>query len=104
MKSPIVNAIHDSRKVVCVISESFLSSHWCMYGFNMALMERIHGREDEDMLILVLMNTTDFPKVPSSMFEFIRNNSYLEFPDDDSCVSMFWDKLIEALSLHHIGQ
>ena len=100
----IVNAIHDSRKVICVISDSFISSHWCMYEFNMALMERIHGRESEDMLILVLMKATDFQKVPSSMFEFIRSNSYLELPDDDSCVSMFWDKLIQTLSLYHMDQ
>ena len=95
----IANAIHDSRKVVCVISNSFLSSHWCMYEFNMALMERIHGREGENMLMLVLTEAFDAQKVPRSMFEFIRSNSYLEIPDDVACVSMFWDKLIEALTL-----
>ena len=95
----IANAIHDSRKVVCVISNSYLSSHWCMYEFNMALMERIHGREGEDMLMLVLTKTFDTQKVSRPMFEFIRTNSYLEFPDDVTCVSMFWDKLIESLTL-----
>ena len=95
----IANAIHDSRKIVCVISNSYLSSHWCMYEFNMALMERIHGREGEDMLMLVLTKTFDTKNVSRPMFEFIRSNSYLEFPDDVACVSMFWDKLIESLSL-----
>ena len=70
-----------------------------MHEFNMALMERIHGREGEDMLMLVLTKTFDTQKVSRPMFEFVRSNSYLEFPDDVTCDSMFWDKLMESLNL-----
>ena len=34
----IASAIRDSRRTVCVASNNYLRSHWCMYEFNMALM------------------------------------------------------------------
>ena len=60
----IANAIHDSRKVVCVLSNSFLTSSWCMYEFNMALMERIHRPDGENMLFLVRLKDFDVKKAP----------------------------------------
>ena len=95
----IANAIHESRKVVCVISDSYLASHWCMYEFNMALMERIHAREGEDMLFLVLLKDFNASRAPLSMIEFIRSNSYLEYPDDETCLQVFWSKMVDTLSM-----
>ena len=95
----IANAIHESRKVVCVISDSYLASHWCMYEFNMALMERIHAREGEDMLFLVLLKDLNVSRAPLSMIEFIRSNSYLEYPDDKTCLHLFWSKMVDTLSM-----
>ena len=93
----IANAIHESRKVVCVISDNFLQSHWCMYEFNMALMERIHAREGDDMLFLVLLRDFNIRRAPLTMIEFIRNNSYLECPDDKAYFSVFWNRMTEAI-------
>ena len=95
----IANAIHESKKVVCVISNSYLASHWCMYEFNMALMERIHAREGEDMLFLVLLKDFNASRAPLSMIEFIRSNSYLEYPDDETYLHVFWSKMVDALSM-----
>ena len=95
----IANAIHDSRKVICVISNSFLESHWCVYEFNMALMERIHAREGEDLLFLVLLKDFTSARAPLPMMEFIRSNSYLEYPEDEAYRPMFWSKLVDTISL-----
>ena len=95
----IANAIHDSRKVICVISNSFLDSHWCMYEFNMALMERIHAREGEDLLFLVLLKDFNVSRAPLPLIEFIRNNSYLEYPEDEAYRPMFWSKLVDTISI-----
>ena len=93
----IANAIRDSCKIVCIVSNNYLSSHWCMYEFNMALMERIHARCEESMLILVLLSDLDLQRVPMSMMELIRNNTYLEFPEDSSYLPLFWSKLSDVL-------
>ena len=94
----IANAIRDSRKTVCMISNNYLSSHWCMYEFNMALMERIHARDDDSMLILVLLSNIDIQKAPMSMMEFIQSSTYIEFPDDPTYRSLFWSKLSDSLN------
>ena len=93
----IANAIRDSRRTVCFVSNNYLSSHWCMYEFNMALMERIHARGEDSMLILVLLNNMDSKRAPMSMMEFIQSSTYIEFPEDPTYQSLFWSKLSEAI-------
>ena len=93
----IANAIRDSRKTVCIISNNYLSSHWCMYEFNMALMERIHARDEDNMLILVLLSDLNIQRAPMSMMELIRSNTYIEFPEDSSYHRLFWSKLSDVL-------
>ena len=84
----IANAIRDSRKIVCVASINYLRSHWCMYEFNMALIESIHARDDS-ILILVVLSDIDIKKAPLSMMQFVRNNTYIEFPDDPTIIIYF---------------
>ena len=97
----IANAIHDSRKVICVLSGSFLTSSWCMYEFNMALMERIHRPDGENMLFLVRLNDFDTTKAPLAMLQFIRDTTYAtdEFPEDESSQDMFWTKIGETIAM-----
>ena len=93
----IANAIRSSRKTVCVISNSYLSSHWCMYEFNMALMERIHARDGEDMLVLALMPTIKAHNVPNNMLEFIRRNTYIEIPENKTQQTSVLARLAETV-------
>ena len=94
----IANAIRDSRKTVCMISNNYLSSRWCMYEFNMALMERIHARDDDSMLIIVLLGDLNITRAPMSMMEFIQSSTYIEFPKDPTYQSLFWSKLSDSLN------
>ena len=94
----IVSAIHDSCVILCVISDNFLNSHWCLYEFNIALIERIHARpEDDETLLLVLLDDFEHSKTPLTMLEFIRTNTYLDFPNDSSNEEAFWLKLANCL-------
>ena len=97
----IANAIHESRKVVCVLSKSFLTSSWCMYEFNMALMERIHRPDGENMLFLVRLKDFDVKKAPLTMLQFIRDTTYAtdEYPDDTSSQAMFWTKIADTINM-----
>ena len=93
----IADAVRASRKIFCVVSNNFFNSHWCLYEFHMALMERIHAREGNDMLFLVLLNDLCLKTAPSSMSEFIRSNCYLEYRNNETCTQMFWCRLIETI-------
>ena len=97
----IANAIHESRKVVCVLSNSFLTSSWCMYEFNMALMERIQRSDGENMLFLIRLKDFDVKKAPLTMLQFIRDTTYAsdEYPDDTSSQAMFWAKIADTINM-----
>ena len=62
----------------------------------MALIESIHARDDS-ILILVLLSDIDIKKAPLSMMQFVRNNTYIEFPDDPTHHYLFWSKLSNSL-------
>ena len=83
-------------KSFAALCQIVLASDWCMYEFNMALIVRIHA---QDGLFLVLLKDFDARKPPLPMLQFIRSNSYAEFPADKSCQRIFWTKIIEALSM-----
>ena len=93
----IVNAVHKSRKTVCFVSASYVESYWCMYEFNIALMEKIYSRENNNILVFVLMPSFDPLTVPLQMIEFTRTNSYLDVPKDDRDMAMFWTHLSETI-------
>ena len=96
----IANAIHDSRKVVCILSDSFLTSSWCMYEFNIALMEQIHRPDAENMLFLVRLKNFDAKKAPFSLIQFISDTTYAtdDFPEDVGSQGTFWDHIAEAIA------
>ncbi|CAC5389722.1 Toll-like receptor 4 [Mytilus coruscus] len=51
----ITSAIHNSRKVIIVMSHNYLDSYWCMFEYNMAKMESIYSRNKENILFLVFL-------------------------------------------------
>ena len=97
----IANAIHDSRKVVCILSDSFLKSSWCMYEFNIALMERIHRPEAENLLFLVRLKNFNPKKAPQSILQFIRDTTYAtdDFPEDVASQGTFWTHIAETIAM-----
>ena len=97
----ISNAIHDSRKVICILSDSFLTSSWCMYEFNFALMERIHRPDAENMLFLVRLKNFNPEKAPRSILQFIRDTTYAtdDFPEDVSSQYTFWTHIADTISM-----
>ncbi|CAG2187014.1 TLR13 [Mytilus edulis] len=52
----ITNAIHKSRKTVCIITRSFLDSYYCMFEFNMARMESIYSRGGQNIYFSYSLN------------------------------------------------
>lgn len=93
----ITNAIHTSRRTVCVLTPYFLDSYWCMYELNMARMETIYSRKGQNILCLIILNKDVFRKVPFKFLDLLENQSYLEYPDNDNDHVLFWDKLCETL-------
>ncbi|CAG2222169.1 TLR13 [Mytilus edulis] len=85
----ITNAIHESKKTICIITRSFLDSYYCMFEFNMARMEIIYFRNEQNILFLVFYE---------QILELVQNQLYIEYPHDEQANVLFWEKVREAIS------
>ncbi|KAK3587090.1 hypothetical protein CHS0354_023545 [Potamilus streckersoni] len=99
----IIEAIHNSRKTVMILTENFLLSSWCVYEFQMAYQEAIHSGRDTFFVIL-------YEDIPAeqiyrvvNMRDVLLSNSYIEYPRVDrldfneQVLDMFWDRCTEAI-------
>ncbi|CAC5382203.1 unnamed protein product [Mytilus coruscus] len=93
----IINAIHNSRKVIFVVTPSFLRSRWCIFELNMAYMEYVVSRQGFDCLIMVIKEKISERDIPRNMYDIMKDESYLKFPDDEADEVTFWERLIDAL-------
>lgn len=91
----ILDAIEVSRKVILLLSESFLTSEWCLFELHMAQ----HKLFDETRDVLVLVKLKDINKK-----FYTKNLKYLE--KTRPCLSwtespvgqkLFWDKMRKIL-------
>ncbi|XP_063425699.1 toll-like receptor 4 [Mytilus trossulus] len=93
----ITNAIHDSRKTVCIITRKFFESYYCMFEFNMARMENIYSRDGRNVIFLVFLEQIQPKEMPLMMLELIEKQSYIEYPNDEEGNIVFWEKIKEAI-------
>ncbi|CAG2226548.1 unnamed protein product [Mytilus edulis] len=94
----ITSAIHNSRKVVIVMSHNYLDSYWCMFEYNMAKVESIYSRNKENILFLVFLEQMSPKDLPMMVLELVQSSSYIEYPNDEFGDTVFWNKLKEVLS------
>ncbi|XP_052678812.1 toll-like receptor 4 [Crassostrea angulata] len=92
----ITKAICNSRKVLCVVTENFLCSQWCMYELEMALTDNRYSRDDQSVFLIMYGGLpTDSCKIRSSirLMSLVKENAYLEYPNDESNRAEFWNSL-----------
>ncbi|CAG2209855.1 unnamed protein product [Mytilus edulis] len=93
----ITSAIHNSRKTVVIMTYHYLKSYWCMFEFNMARMESIYERNNENVLFLVVFEQISARDFPLHILEVVQSQSYIEFPNDEQGDVVFWRQLVTAL-------
>ncbi|XP_071120390.1 toll-like receptor 4 [Mytilus edulis] len=93
----ITSAIHNSRKTVVIMTYHYLKSYWCMFEFNMARMESIYERNNENVLFLVVFEQISACDFPLQILEVVQSQSYIEFPNDEQGDVVFWQQLVTAL-------
>ncbi|CAC5392386.1 unnamed protein product [Mytilus coruscus] len=93
----VTSAIHNSRKTVVIMTYHYLKSYWCMFEFNMARMESIYERNNENVLFLVVYEQISARDFPMHILEVVQSQSYIEFPNDEQGDVVFWRQLVTAL-------
>ncbi|CAG2238433.1 Toll-like receptor 4 [Mytilus edulis] len=93
----ITNGIHDSKRTICIVTQSFLDSYYCMFEFNMAKMESIYSREGQNILFLVFYENIPSKNLPLVMLEVVQQQSYIEYPSDANERVVFWENINQAI-------
>ena len=94
----ITTAIHDSHKILVIMSHRYLESYWCMFEYNMARVESIYSRNKENILFLVFLEQISARDLPMMILEQVQSQSFIEYPNDEFGDTVFWDKLREVLN------
>ena len=97
----ILQAIRNSRKVVIILTSEFLQSKWCMYEFNMARMENIYSRGDENIIFVVKFGDFDITRASPELQACLESESYLSYPEDLDERPYFWQMLVMSLKREH---
>lgn len=87
----IMEAIQNSRRVICLMTQSYLKSKWQDFELNIARMEAIEDRKDLHFVHLILFPEVD--KVLKVISDLIRNGCYTEYPGEACAFEEFWKEL-----------
>ena len=91
---PIVQSIYQSvdrcKRIVMVLSESFIRSHWCMLEFRTA-HERVITEHNNYIIMIMLEDITGL-ELDETLRAYINTHTYLSYDD-----KWFWKKLYYAL-------
>ncbi|KAM5132185.1 toll-like receptor 13 [Mantella aurantiaca] len=95
----IQDAINNSRKTLCIISRNYLESQWCKLEIEMACSKVFYQKEDV-LLVVFLENIPDY-RLSSyhKLRKLIKQNTYINFPEDPQGHELFWFKLRKALGM-----
>ncbi|KAM3861521.1 toll-like receptor 5 [Diretmus argenteus] len=95
--SNIRDAVWDSRKTLCVVSQEFLKDGWCLEAFALA-----QGRMLEELTNVLIMLVVG--KVPhyqlmkyKAVKAFVEKREYLVWPEDPQDLGWFYERLISQI-------
>ena len=92
----IMQSIATSRKVVLIVSENFVQSHWCLWELHLAQHSLLE--EKRNGLILVVVGKLKLNHLPPTLRFLLKTRIYLEWDSDPSKQRLFWERLREALA------
>ncbi|RXN34976.1 toll-like receptor 5 [Labeo rohita] len=91
------NAIRNSQKTLCVVSERFLKDGWCLETFSLA-QKRMQAELKDILLVLVVGNIPQYRLLKyKQVRSYIENRRYLTWPDDSQDLEWFYDQLLQKI-------
>ncbi|XP_007436639.1 toll-like receptor 2 [Python bivittatus] len=94
----IIENIENSRKIIFVLSRSFVDSDWCNYELYFA-HQRAVGLSFEDV-VLVVKEAIDPQALPNKfckLRKMLSKKTYLEWPPEPNRQAFFWVQLTSVL-------
>ncbi len=92
----IVQSIATSRKVVMVVSEHFVQSHWCLWELHLAQHSLLE--EKRNGLVMVVVGKLKAGQLPPTLRFLMSTRIYLEWDPEPRKQELFWERLRGALA------
>ncbi|XP_042239150.1 toll-like receptor 13 [Homarus americanus] len=92
----IINSVERSRKVIVVLSPSFVESSWCMFELQMATNKILD--EKKSKLILLLLEVIPSGSQPKKLRLLLKTRTYLAWVTDAEGQKLFWSRLLKAIT------
>uniref|UniRef100_A0A3P8RP54 Toll-like receptor n=1 Tax=Amphiprion percula TaxID=161767 RepID=A0A3P8RP54_AMPPE len=96
----IINCVESSYKTLFVLSRHFVQSEWCNYELFFAQHRAISVQRDSLVFILLEPIPTDcIPKKFLRLRSILREQTYLEWPNNERKQQVFWRSLKSMLHM-----
>ncbi|XP_023236513.1 toll-like receptor 13 [Centruroides sculpturatus] len=92
----ILDSIDKSRKVLLILTDSFVKSQWCMYELHVAQHQLFHY--SRDALVFVQVGPIDRNYMSKNLKYLLKTRTYLIWPEDPDKRSEFWSRLHRILT------
>ncbi|XP_033987101.1 toll-like receptor 1 [Trematomus bernacchii] len=94
----IINCVESSYKTLFILSKHFVQSEWCNYELFFAQHRAVNIQQDSLVFILLEPIPTDsLPKKFLRLRSLLRQQTYLEWPNDERKQQVFWASLKSML-------
>nr|XP_034302016.1 toll-like receptor 1 [Crassostrea gigas] len=91
----ITDAMHRSRKILIILSNSFAQSHWCRFETMMAQLRSInHG---ENTVVVVVLENILTKNMNNSLHLLLKSTTFIEWTNERTAKGVFWDRLVSTL-------
>ncbi|CAH2322101.1 toll-like receptor 13 [Pelobates cultripes] len=93
----IVDSIYKSRWTICLITRSYLQSHWCSLEMRMATYRLV--AESKDSLIFIFLDKISREELQCyhRLTKLLDKKTYLEWPHDLNGQELFWARLRQVI-------
>nr|AUB13350.1 toll-receptor 9 [Penaeus monodon] len=92
----IISSVERSRKVVVVLSPSFIRSSWCMFELQMVSNKILDERKSK--LIMLLLERIPEEEQPKKLKYLLKTRTYIEWVPDLESQKLFWARLLRAIA------
>lgn len=94
----IMEAIQNSRRVVCLVTKSYLKSKLQDYELNMSRMEAIEDRGNLNFVHLILFPDVCNVSISIQTLDLVRQECFTEYPEEQCALDDFWERLRSIIS------
>ncbi|XP_062586455.1 toll-like receptor 3 [Saccostrea cucullata] len=95
-----IEDIHDSidysRKLILVLSNNFMTDHWCQYEAAIAKHTIADGKGDK--IVVILLENLNSKHITSSFKTLLKSTQNAEWTNSVNGQKLFWKRIIEIMS------